>query len=173
MEALKNLFKSGAFARVLTLAGLSRPKASRRYLARLVALVLLAAVLVNSLGPDVAAQERPRATGGFGSNAEASGIILALVGTVAGIGAGVYFAVQAAHTVNGCVIDNPDGLLLQTGNGKTYVLLGNTTNIKANERIKVTGTRRKKINGITDQPSFVVEKLNKVYGTCSVAPGTP
>jgi hypothetical protein len=92
---------------------------------------------------------------------------------VSGIGLGVYFAVQQAHTVKGCVIDNPDGLSLQLENGKTYVLLGATTNIKADERIKVTGTRRKKIAGLTDQPTFVVEKLNKVYGSCSVAPVNP
>jgi len=171
---LKNLFKTGAIARVLTLAGLSRPKASRKRPARFIALVLLAALFVNSLGSDVAGQERPRpASSGLGTKASVTLVYVALVGVVSGIGVGVYFAVQQAHTVKGCVIDNPDGLLLQTQDGKTYVLLGATTNIKGDERIKVTGTRRKKIKGLTDQPTFVVEKLNKVYGSCSVAPVTP
>jgi hypothetical protein len=174
VEALKNLLKTGSIARVLTFAGLLRPKASRKRPARLTALVLLAALFVNSLGQAVAGQERPRPeSSGLGAKAGASLIVVALVGTFSGIGAGIYFAVQHAHTVKGCVIDNPNGLLLQMQDGKTYVLLGATTNIKADERIKVTGTRRKKIPGLTDQPTFVVEKLDKVYGTCSVAPVTP
>jgi hypothetical protein len=174
VEALKNLFKTGSIARVLALAGLSRPKALRRRATRLTALVILAALFVNSLGQDVAGQERPRPeSSGLGAKAGASLITVALVGTFSGIGAGIYFAVQHAHTVKGCVIDDPNGLSLQLQNGKTYVLLGATTNIKADERIKVTGTRRKKIPGLTDEPTFVVEKLDKVYGTCSVAPVTP
>jgi len=174
VEALKNLFKTGSIARVLALAGLSRPKALRRRATRLTALVILAALFVNSLGRDVAGQERPRPeSSGLGAKAGASLITVALVGTFSGIGAGIYFAVQHAHTVKGCVIDDPNGLSLQLQNGKTYVLLGATTNIKADERIKVTGTRRKKIPGLTDEPTFVVEKLDKVYGSCSVAPVTP
>jgi hypothetical protein len=174
VEALKNLFKTGAIARVLTLAGLSRPKASRKRPARFIALVLLVALFVNSLGGDVAGQESPRISrGGLGTKAAVTLGVAALGGIVSGIGVGVYFAVRQAHTVKGCVIDNPDGLSLQMKDGKTYVLLGATTNIKANERIKVTGTRRKKIAGLTDQPTFVVEKLDKVYGSCSVAPVTP
>jgi hypothetical protein len=169
-----NLLKTGAIQRVLTLAGLSRPKASRRILARWTALVLVVALLVNSLGSDVAGQERPRpAASGIGAKGAVTLAVLALTGVASGIGVGVYFAVQRAHTVKGCVIDNPDGLLLQTQDGKTYVLLGATTNIKADERIKVTGTRRKKIAGLTDQPTFVVEKLDKVYGTCSASPLNP
>jgi hypothetical protein len=103
-------------------------------------------------------------------------VTLATAGLVTGvalIGVGVYIIIQQAHTVNGCVSDDPNGLLLHTKDGKTYVLLGATTNIQANTRIKVRGTKRKKINGVTDQPSFVVEKLNKVYGSCSVSPVTP
>jgi hypothetical protein len=174
METLKNFSKSGSFAKFLAFAGLSRQGASRKRPARFVAFVLAAALFANSLGRDVIGQERPHAAGeGPGVGAQASLITIALVGTVTGIGAGVYFAVQQAHTVKGCTIDNPNGLLLQMQDGKTYVLLGNTTSIKANERIKVTGSRKKKIKGITDQPSFVVEKLDKVYGTCSVAPVTP
>jgi len=174
VEALKNLLKTGAIARVSTLAGLSRPKAPRRRFARWTALVVLAALFVNSLGSDVGGQERPRpANSGLGTKATVTLAVGALAGVVSGIGLGVYFAVQQAHTVKGCVIDNPDGLSLQLENGKTYVLLGATTNIKADERIKVTGTRRKKIAGLTDQPTFVVEKLNKVYGSCSVAPVNP
>jgi hypothetical protein len=94
-------------------------------------------------------------------------------GVAAGIGVGVYFAMQFAHTVKGCVSEDPNGLLLHTQNGKTYVLLGATSNIKADTTIKVRGTRRKKIPGLTDQPTFVVEKVNKVYGSCSVIPANP
>jgi hypothetical protein len=110
---------------------------------------------------------------GAGLNTKATLITAALVTTVAVIGVGVYVVIQHAHTVKGCVTDDPNHLLLHTDDGKTYVLLGATTNIKADTRIKVRGTRRKKIAGVTNEPSFVVEKLNKVYGSCSVSPATP
>jgi hypothetical protein len=46
------------------------------------------------------------------------------------------------------------------------MLIGNTANIKADTMIKVRGTRRKRVPGLTDQPTFVVEKLGKTYGPC-------
>jgi hypothetical protein len=136
--------------------------------------VLIAALLANSVCLESrAAIHRDSVLNGASFNDKAAAGITVLVGTVAGIGVGVYLIVQHAHTVKGCVSDTPNGLLLQTEDGKTYVLLGATTDIQANQRIKVRGTKRKKINGVTDQPSFVVEKLGKVYGGCAVAPNAP
>jgi hypothetical protein len=171
---LKNFFNTSSFARSAAVAAFSRLKASWGRRVRCIALVLVAALLVNSLGQDsVAEPKRHAALEGVGLGAKTTLVVAALVTTVALIGTGVYLGIQRAHTVKGCVSDNPDGLLLQTQDGKTYVLLGATTNIKADQRIKVRGTKRKKIDGVTDQPSFVVEKLDKVYGTCPVAPIAP
>jgi hypothetical protein len=171
---LKNFFNPGSFARSVAFAALSRLRASWRSRVRTTSLVLIVALLLSSLGQDSFAKTRPNAAlEGVSVSGKAT---LAAAGLVAGvtlIGVGVYIIIQSAHTVNGCVSDDPNGLLLRTKDGKTYVLLGATTNIKADTRIKVRGTKRKKINGVTDQPSFVVEKLNKVYGSCSVSPVTP
>ena len=126
------------------------------------------------MGQAPAPRPRPEAAlDGVGIKAKSTLVTAALVTTVALIGVGVYVIVQHAHTVKGCVTDDPNKLMLHTEDGKTYVLLGATTNIEADTRIKVRGSKRKKIDGVTDQPSFVVEKLNKVYGPCSVSPVTP
>jgi hypothetical protein len=164
-----NIFSNPAsFAKRAALATLSRAGGCWwRTCVRTTALLLTAVLFANSVGQDGAAQARPRV---LISNSKATGAIAGGVAVVALIGVGVYFVIQSAHTVKGCVTDDPDHLLLHTGDGKTYILLGATTHIKADTRIKVRGTRKKKINGITDQPSFVVEKLDKVYGSCAVAP---
>ena len=139
---------------------------------RITALVLVTMLLANSVGLDSAAQTtpRPRPQDDLGIKSKTTLATAGVIGVVAAIGVGVYVVIQQAHTVKGCVSEDPNGLLLHTKDGKTYVLLGATTNIKADTTIKVRGTRRKKIPGITDQPSFVVEKVNKVYGPCSVNP---
>jgi hypothetical protein len=174
VRALKSFFNPGSFARCVAVAAFSRLRASWRSSVRITSLILIVALLANSLGPDSAAQARPvPAASNAGVNAKITLGVAGAVGVVALIGVGVLVIIQQAHTVKGCVSDDPSGLRLHTQDGKTYVLLGATTNIKADTRIKVRGTKRKKINGITDQPSFVVEKLDKVYGSCSVAPVNP
>jgi len=177
VAALKKFTNAGSYLRYLrSLAfdALARLAASQRRRARMTTALLIAAMLANSLcvesssaAPRDVALDRSTVT------AEATEAVAGLAGGVAGIGVGVYFAVQHAHTVKGCVSDTPNGLLLQTDDGKIYVLLGATTNIQPDQRIKVRGTKRKKIDGVTDQPSFVVEKLGKVYGSCTVAPNAP
>jgi len=168
---LKNFFNSGSIARLLAFAGKSRQKAFRRGRARFVALVLVVAMFANCLGQDGAAElRRNDQSVQFGGNGKTTLVVVGLIGAVAVIGVGVFAAIQHHHTVKGCVSDNPDGLQLRTEDGKTFVLLGATTKIRGDEKIKVTGTKKKKIDGVTDQPSFVVEKLNKVYGSCTVAP---
>jgi hypothetical protein len=170
---LKNFFNPGPFARSVAVAALSRLGACWRSRVRLITLVLIAALVANSVGQEAAAQRARRDAVLDQFPGKTALIFATLVTTVALIGVGVYAVVQQAHTVKGCVSDSPDGLLLHTQDEKTFVLLGNTTNIKANTKIKVTGKRRKKIDGITDQPSFVVEKLDKVYGPCIVSPNAP
>jgi hypothetical protein len=170
---LKNFFNPGPFARSMAVAALSRLGACWRIRVRLITLVLIASLCANCVGQQSAVQPKRDALGGLGLKSQTTLAIAGMTITLSAIGVGVYAIIQHAHTVKGCVSDSPDGLLLHTEDGKTFVLLGNTTNIKADTRIKVRGTKKKKINGITDQPSFVVEKLGKVYGPCSVPPATP
>ncbi len=170
---MKNFFNPGPFAKSMAVAALSRLGACWRSRVRVITLVLITALFANAVDQEAAAQRARRDAVLDGNSAKPALIYATLATTVALIGLGVYAVVQQAHTVKGCVSDSPDGLLLHTQDGKTFVLLGNTTNIKADTKIKVTGKKRKKISGITDQPSFVVEKLDKVYGPCSVSPTAP
>lgn len=162
---MKIFSNTGSFVRRTADAALSRLGACWTTRVRTTALILVAVLFANSVGQDPAAQEKP-----IVSKSETTGIIAGVAGGVAVVGIGAYFIIQSAHTVTGCVTDDPDHLLLHTEDGKIYILLGATTHIKADTRIKVRGTRKKKISGLTDQPTFVVEKMNKVYGSCSVAP---
>jgi hypothetical protein len=171
---LKIFLNPGSFARNAAIAAFSRVRAPWRGRGRLTAVVLIVALFANSLGQAPTPRPRPEAVlDGVGIETKGTLVTAALVTTVALIGVGVYVIVQHAHTVKGCVTDDPNKLMLHTSDGKTYVLLGATTNIVADTRIKVRGSKRKKIDGVTDQPSFVVEKLDKVYGPCSVSPATP
>jgi hypothetical protein len=172
---LNSFFHIDSFARRAAAAMSSRIGACWRSHVRITALVLIAILFANSAGLDSAAQStpRPRPQDQLGIKAKGALVTTALVATVAGIGVGAYVLIQQAHTVKGCVSEDPDGLLLHTKDGKVYVLLGATTNIKADTTIKVRGTRRKKIDGLTDRPTFVVEKVNKVYGPCSINPVNP
>jgi hypothetical protein len=165
---LTTFFNTGSFARRAAIAAFSRLGACWRSRGRGTALILAAVLLAHSVGQDSAAQAKPRPDV-LVTKSEGTLVVAGLVAPVAVIGVGVYFIIQHAHTVTGCVSDDPNQLLLHTKDGKTYILLGATTNIKADTRIKVRGTKKKKIAGVTDQPSFVVEKLNKVYGPCSVS----
>jgi len=171
---LTNLFKTSSFAKIREFIGLSRLKALRRRPGRLTALVLTAAILTNSLSCDAVAKPRREATlTGVGVGAKTTLVVVTLATTAALIGVGVYALMQHAHTVKGCASDDPNGLQLHTKDGKTYVLLGATTDIRADQMIKVTGSKRKRVKGVTDQPSFVVEKLDNVYGSCPIVSSQP
>jgi hypothetical protein len=170
---LKIFSNTVSFTRRAAIATFSRLEACWRSRAQITGLVLVAALFANSIGQDSAAQDKPNDVKNLGIKAQTTLAVGAIGGVVAGVGVGVYLIVQHAHTVTGCVSDDPNGLLLHTKDGKVYILLGATTDIKADTRIKVRGTRKKKINGITDQPSFVVEKVGKVYGSCSVSLANP
>jgi hypothetical protein len=82
-------------------------------------------------------------------------------------------AIRHHNSVAGCTVSGPNGLDLQAEDGRDFALLGATTGIKAGERIKVSGSRKKKVDGLTDRQSFIVSKVAKDYGSCVAAPVTP
>jgi hypothetical protein len=138
---------------------------------RCIASLLICCLLIPAIAP---AQARPHAAfDGLGLGSKAALVIAALTTAVALIGVGVYFAIRQGHTVRGCVAEGANGLELQMEDSRTYQLLGATTSIKAGERVKVTGTRKKRVNGVTDKQSFVVDKLDRDYGACPVSPAHP
>ena len=76
-----------------------------------------------------------------------------------------------ADTLHGCVSSAPNSLLLlNEGDQQPYDLLGDTAAVKAGERVKVSGKKKKDTSG---KRYFLVEKVSKSYGVCKVLPATP
>ena len=74
------------------------------------------------------------------SGKEAAGIFAALIGVAVGVGVGVYFIVRAPHNITGCVSDVDGGLQLTDEKGTNHFLLeGETTALKPNERVRLSG----------------------------------
>jgi hypothetical protein len=108
-----------------------------------------------------------------GSNAKTDVIIAGTLTAAALVVLGIYFAQHHSHSLKGCGMDGPKGMELQTANGQNFALFGETTGIKAGDEVKVVGSRQKKVNGVTASQSFVVERLDKDYGACTVAAAHP
>jgi hypothetical protein len=137
-------------------------------LARRATFPLICALLIPAIAP---AQARPQATlTGLGPTSKTTLIVATLTGAAALIGVGVYFAIRHGHTVKGCAADGPNGLELHTQDRQSLLLLGATTDIKAGHLIKVTGSRKMKVSGVSDRTSYIVDKLDKDYGACTVEP---
>jgi surface antigen len=69
------------------------------------------------------------------------------------------------HSLQGCLFTSPGGVELHTSDAKVYVLEGESTSLKVGDRVKLHGSKLKKKDSTSGQV-FVVEKLNKDYGTC-------
>ncbi len=76
-----------------------------------------------------------------------------------------------ADSLQGCVSSAPNSLLLlNEGDRQAYDLLGDTTPVKAGQRVKVSGKKKKDTSG---KRYFLVGKLSKDYGACKVSSATP
>lgn len=96
----------------------------------------------------------------------ATEILIAAVALGAALGVGIYFLVRQPPSISGCAASSADGLTLQNqGDQQTYSLIGDTAGIKAGERIRVSGKKKKDPSG---KHEFLVEKLKKDYGACKV-----
>jgi hypothetical protein len=91
------------------------------------------------------------------------------IGAVAVAAVVVAVAVHHSHhLMSGCVVSGTNGLELQTSDSKTVELQGESTGIKAGDRIKVHGSKVKKTKGTTGPDVFRVDQLQKDYGLCHV-----
>lgn len=145
----------------------ARPR--RRSITRLIVSSLACALVVGCCGPN---DPNCRNVSIGPSGAEVAGVAI-------GVGAAVTAVVavevhHAHHTLKGCVADGPAGMQLQTqGGARSYLLSGNTADIKAGERVRLHGTRVKQ-KGSTTGPTFFVERENKDFGPCKqTASSTP
>jgi hypothetical protein len=105
------------------------------------------------------------------SDGKTAGVIIAIVGAVALIGVGVYFAVHHGHSMKGCASSGPGGIdLLNDRDQQTYALTGDVDGIKAGNRVRVSGNKKKAAGG---GRQFIATKVSKDYGPCKIQPATP
>ena len=104
------------------------------------------------------------ATGGmpsYGSSGKAVGIG---IGAAAGGAAVLYLALHHHGSVGGCVTEASDRLsFTEEKTGKTYALLSNSAEVKAGERVELSG---KKSTSTEGTPTFEVKKVVKDLGSC-------
>lgn len=125
---------------------------------RLTAAVLCLSLAVLAVPQAKAGTIAPPPASGL-SGAEIAGIT---IGSIA-FAAGVTYLFLHYHGVSGCLVSTPGGLALQNKHGKqTYSLTGNTSGLKAGERVRVQGTWKDVDLG----KSFNVSKEVKNYGSC-------
>lgn len=112
-------------------------------------------------------------SGSFGNIGPSGGEV---AGAAIGIGAAIAVAIilpieisRSHHILTGCVASSANGLNLQTSDGKTYALEGDSATIKAGHKVKVHGSRIKKFKENAGPGVFRIEKLNRDYGPCPVA----
>jgi hypothetical protein len=109
-----------------------------------------------------------QSSGGFGPRT--SQVVELFGGIAAGgavLGIGVFYAFHHSHSLTGCAVSGADGLQLQSqGDQQAFGLVGDVASVKAGDKVRVSG-KKKKNNG--DAPrQFLVEKLQKDYGPCTV-----
>jgi hypothetical protein len=86
------------------------------------------------------------------------GLIFAAVGVIgAGIGVGIYYAVAHKPAITGCAASSADGLTLQNeSDQRAFTLIGETSSIKAGDRVQIRGKKSKTTAGAS---LFKVESL--------------
>ncbi len=99
------------------------------------------------------------------------GVILGAAGVIGGTTAVLIEVHHKHHTVKGCVSSGANGLQVESDD-KTYLLTGNTLNIKTDSLLKLHGTKLRKPKHSAAAPTFEVEKISKDYGPCRVSPNT-
>ena len=140
---------------------------------RILATVVISALLVTAAESSRAQAHPQAALDSPGSNAKTEVIGAVIASLVAATVLGIYFSTRHGHSATGCVANGANGLELRTQEGQSYVLLSATAGIKAGDRIKVSGSKKKKVDAVTDRPSLIVFQLEKDYGVCAVQPAGP
>jgi hypothetical protein len=96
-----------------------------------------------------------------------SWIVVGIAASGAAMGVGVYYVVHLDHAITGCAFSAASGLKLKSqGDEQVYSLVGEVAAIKPGERIRVSGKKQKK--NATMPRQFLVEKLNKDLGSCTI-----
>lgn len=100
------------------------------------------------------------------------GVIIGAAGVLGGTTAVLIEVHHKHHTVKGCVSSGANGLQIESDDKKTYLLTGNTLNIKTDSVLKLHGTKLGKPKHSPGAETFKVEKIKKDYGSCRLSPNT-
>jgi Na+-transporting NADH:ubiquinone oxidoreductase subunit NqrD len=97
-------------------------------------------------------------------------VVLVVVGIAAVgalIGVGTYYGIKHNRTLTGCAASGPNGMeLMAEGDHLNYTLMGDIAQIKAGERVRVSGKKRKHDS---DSHPFLVEKVKRDFGPCDAS----
>ena len=100
----------------------------------------------------------------------------AVLGMAFGVGGGVAAVAilvhHSHHTVKGCILSGPNGLEVQNGSNSTFELTGLTANVKVGDSYWLHGSKLKKAKHNTGNRTFLVEKVGKDFGPCTLKPQT-
>jgi|GEM_PF-3199994 len=100
----------------------------------------------------------------------AAKVVIGIVAVVAVTTVGIVLAVKREPRITGCVSSTPDGLqLMNEGDHSAYRLIGDVGTVKAGDRVRVAGKKKKPVAPATTR-TFNVDKVTKNFGSCSVAP---
>jgi hypothetical protein len=137
----------------------------------LTSITICALLATTTTEPAMASRPRPADSLPTRSDIVWIGVAIAAIG--AAIGIGIYFAVrQHGHSITGCAASGTNGLQLVSENDRQmYALSGEIAGIKSGDRIRVSGKKQKKDANVP--PQFLVEKVNKDFGSCPAASGAP
>jgi hypothetical protein len=118
-------------------------------------------------------QAKPAMANSIPTKSDEVWIVVGVLAIGAAIGVGVYLAVRPhSRGITGCASSGPNGLqLVSESDQQTYALTGDVGGIKSGERIRLSGKKRTEYADMPRQ--FLVEKLNKDLGPCTVAPAGP
>lgn len=104
-----------------------------------------------------------------------TGLEVAVGAIAAGAVIGTVILVEVHNnrrTIKGCVSAGRSGLQLQDVNDKkSYTLLGVTAGTKAGDIVKLHGMKEKANKDGSGDPAFVVEKVSRDYGPCTLNSG--
>jgi hypothetical protein len=105
------------------------------------------------------------------SNGEIAGAIVGIAAAGVGIGVGAYYLLRKA-SITGCAVSDQNGLELRNESDRqTYMLIGDTADIKAGDRVRLKGKKKRKDSSA--EPKFLVDRVAKNYGSCGAVPATP
>ena len=107
--------------------------------------------------------------GGIPSKGAVFGMAFGLGGGVAAVAIAVN---HSHHTVKGCILSGPNGLEVQENANSTFELTGLTANVKAGDRYRLHGSKLKKAKHAIGNRTFLVEKVGKDFGPCTLKPQT-